>query len=100
LNDVLYRNRWSRFFAYNWIPFYRLPEASASQLSAEAVLELERSITFDALTPRHDHPMSSRTFRSILISEGFRIDHIFDPPTSPMYATAVRVRPRSSASTD
>lgn len=62
-------------------------------LTGKRLLELEKLVTFDALTPLHDHPMTSKTFRQTIEQEGFRIDHMRDPRVSPMYCTAVRVRP-------
>jgi hypothetical protein len=51
---------------------------------------MEQHVTFDALTPWHDHPMRSRIFRDIIKSEGFNIRFIHDPKTSPIYCTAIR----------
>jgi SAM-dependent methyltransferase len=91
LNERLYRSGASARFAYRFVPFYRLPEVGeGSETSEQSIIELEKQITFDALTPWHDHPMTSEEFRSIIESCGFEILNFFDPPTSPMWCTAVR----------
>ena len=49
------------------MPFYCLPPAGeGSETSEASILELEKQITFDALTPWHDHPMDSGEFRRII----------------------------------
>lgn len=91
LNRILYAYPATRALAYRFIPFYRLPdEGEGSATSSESILELEKQITFDALTPWHDHPMDSAEFRAVIEAAGFDITHFFDPPTSPVFATAVR----------
>jgi SAM-dependent methyltransferase len=75
--------------AYSLIPFEWIPEYG--DLDRDGLLELEKLVTFDALTPRYDRPMTSRTFRRIIESEGFRIEHIHDPRESPLYCTAVKL---------
>lgn len=61
------------------------------EMDQQQLIELEKLTTFDALTPRYDRPMTSRTFRATIESEGFRIEHYHDPPFSPLYCTAVKV---------
>jgi len=91
VNRFLYARGIAGGFAYRFIPFYHLPATAEGGATARAsVLELEKQITFDALTPWHDHPMDSGEFRAILEQAGFRITHFFDPVHSPIYATAVR----------
>jgi hypothetical protein len=99
---VFYRHRWTRELAYRLIPFYQLPECGeGGGTSATAIVELEKQITFDALTPWHDHPMRSEEFRGIIESAGFDILHFFDPVVSPLLATARRrVTTTPSASPD
>lgn len=100
LNQLLYRYNWTRELAYRFIPFYRLPERGEGGGTSEAaIIELEKEITFDALTPWHDHPMRSEEFREIIESAGFDILHFFDPAVSPLFATARR-RDTSSPSAD
>jgi len=92
LNRRLYANRLLRHVGYRFVPFYKHPEiGEGSQTGPESILELEKQITFDALTPWHDHPMESAEFRATIEGAGFRIAHFFDPIGSPMYATAVRI---------
>lgn len=59
-------------------------------LNRKQIIELEKLLTFDELTPAHDHPMTSKTFRRIIDEEGFTIEHIRDPKTSPIHCTAVK----------
>lgn len=92
LNQRLYRHRLSRWLAYRLVPFYKLPEAGEGGGTSEsAILELEKQITFDALTPAHDHPMRAEEFRGIIEKAGFEILHFFDPIDSPLYTTARRL---------
>ncbi len=74
---------------YSLVPFEWIPEFG--DMDREELLELEKLVTFDALTPKYDRPMTSRTFRSIIESEGFRIEHIVDPKTSPIFCTATKL---------
>ncbi len=91
LNRLLYRYRSTHALAYRLIPFYHIPEyGEGGKTSAAAVIELEKQITFDALTPWHDHPMRSEEFREIIESAGFDILHFHDPVVSPLFATARR----------
>ena len=91
VKKIMANNLLTRAFSYQFIPFYWMPPASITgQLSTDQQIELEKCITFDALTPWHDHPMTSKQFRSIIEAEGFEIQHIHDPKSSPIYCTAVR----------
>ncbi len=74
--------------AYNFVPFQR--HGDYGRMTRSQLLEYEKLDTFDAMTPRYDRPMTSHRFRRTIESEGFRIDHFFDPPVSPLYCTAVR----------
>ena len=65
---------------WHYVPFKNMPK--------EERLDLERLVTFDALTPAHDHPMRSSVFFNILAREGFDILYKADPPTSPITAVA------------
>ncbi len=92
INAFMYRWLPTRAVAFSLIPFFWISaEPETAGMPPEEILELEKCITFDALTPMHDHPLSSRKFREILESEGFRIDHIYDPTSSPIFGTAVRL---------
>lgn len=91
LNRFMYRHYITRIIAYNFIPFYYLPvHGEGGKTSESSVIELEKQITFDALTPWHDHPMRSAEFRQIIESAGFEILHLTDPPVSPLFCTAIR----------
>jgi hypothetical protein len=61
-------------------------------------IELEKMITFDALTPKFDSPMSTEQFTRILTEEGFVIEHLEDGFISPLYATARKHCGRKRAS--
>jgi SAM-dependent methyltransferase len=82
------QNALTRVLGYNFFPFYLVH----GNFERDQRIELEKQITFDALTPRHDHPMTSGTFRKIIESEGFRIEHFFQYRASPVFCTAVRER--------
>ncbi|MEC8557703.1 MAG: class I SAM-dependent methyltransferase [Planctomycetota bacterium] len=86
INQLLYRIPGINALAYGFIPFYHVKQAG----DTKRIVELEKLITFDALTPKYDKPMSSRTFRNIITSEGFSIEHIRDPIGSPIFCTAVK----------
>jgi len=91
VNRVLYRVPVAKHLAYHFLPFFKWPEGQeGSSLSEKQIIELEKCNTFDAMTPWHDHPMTSRTFRSTIESEGFEIQHMQDPPHSPLWCTARR----------
>lgn len=91
LNRFMYRHFITRVIAYNFIPFYYLPHhGEGGKTSESSVIELEKQITFDALTPWHDHPMSAGEFRRIIESAGFEILHFHNPPISPLFCTAIR----------
>lgn len=86
------RNVVLKGLAYNFVPFQW--HDSYGRMDQQQLIELEKLNTFDALTPRYDRPMTSRSFRATIESEGFRIEHYHDPPFSPLYCTAIRVDDR------
>ncbi len=90
LTHWLYRNKLGQAIAYNFVPWYYVSPKSNSGLSEAQIIEMEQHVTFDAMTPWHDHPMSSKTFLGIIEAEGFDIEHLFDPKVSPIYCTARR----------
>jgi len=75
-------------FAYRYFPFYRVNRTGVYAMDKKEAIELEKMITFDALTPRYDSPMTTSQLKSILTDEGFVIEHIEDRFPSPVYATA------------
>lgn len=77
-----------REFAYAFMPFYCIRAGDYPHLSDEQRLEMAQHITFDALTPWHDHPMRASTLRTIIKEEGFNITHWHEHVSSPMYCTA------------
>ncbi len=87
LNRMMYRTRLTRLLAYNFVPFF---VKEGTDLPEEDMIELEKLITFDALTPWHDHPMRPRSFFGVIEQEGFTITHKVDPAISPMWCTAVK----------
>ena len=86
VNNVLYRLPIVWVCAYNFVPFYY----KSGVVDRSHQLALEKLITFDALTPMHDHPMSRAEFLETIEAEGFRVEHLHDPRVSPIYCTAVR----------
>jgi ubiquinone/menaquinone biosynthesis C-methylase UbiE len=91
VNAILYRGGFiGKTIAKQFIPFEFIPEFGNFRL--KQLLELEKLVTFDALTPLYDRPMTTKRFRRIIEGQGFLIEHMRDPSSSPIYCTAVRVR--------
>jgi len=89
LVNYLYRlgGRYQKL-AYQFIPFYRVDPSGYYDVPLAELIELEKMITFDALTPKYDSPMSTEELKRILTEEGFVIEHLEDRHISPVYATA------------
>jgi 2-polyprenyl-3-methyl-5-hydroxy-6-metoxy-1,4-benzoquinol methylase len=80
-----------RSFAFRYIPFYRIEQSGyCSDMGKAEAIELGRMVTFDALTPKYDSPMTTQDLQRILGEEGFTIEHLEDSMVSPVYATARR----------
>jgi hypothetical protein len=91
VNAILYRSGFiGKTIAKQFIPFEFIREFG--NFGPKQLLELEKLVTFDALTPRYDSPLTSKKFRQIIEGQGFRIEHMRDPSSSPLYCTAVRIR--------
>ncbi|HEX7706661.1 MAG TPA: class I SAM-dependent methyltransferase [Thermoanaerobaculia bacterium] len=91
LNRLLYKRGVTRALAYRFVPFYHIPSGGeGSSTSTASILELEKQITFDALTPWYDQPMDSVEFRQTIEQQGFEILHFHANDPSPVYCTAVR----------
>jgi len=89
LNSYMYnRHKLTKNIAYRFIPFYH--KTGVEGMSEKDVIELEKLITFDALTPRYDAPMTPEDFFGTIEANGFEIQHKFDPSVSPMFCTAIR----------
>ncbi len=73
--------------SYCFIPFYHYPNLG---LDPNQLRDFESLLTFDALTPAYDLPMTSQKFRRIIEAEGFEIEHFYEHPISPVYCTAVK----------
>jgi 2-polyprenyl-3-methyl-5-hydroxy-6-metoxy-1,4-benzoquinol methylase len=79
--------RWKNL-TYRFIPFYKLHTTGFYAVPRREAIGLEKMITFDALTPKYDSPISTEKLTTILTEEGFTIEYIEDRLTSPVYATA------------
>ncbi len=90
LNELAARHPFSRDLAYRFLPFYRKEGAAREGMTQQDLIELEKLITFDALTPFYDQPMSSEEFLGTISAAGFEILHRHDPEGSPIYCTARR----------
>jgi ubiquinone/menaquinone biosynthesis C-methylase UbiE len=89
LVNRIYDTHVLRALAYCFIPFYCIRERDYPHLNDEQRLEMAQHITFDALTPWHDHPVRPSAFRAVLEEEGFDIIHWHEHRASPMYCTSV-----------
>lgn len=87
--DYFYKRggRWQEF-AYQYIPFYRVLPSGAYDVPLPELIELEKLITFDALHPKYDLPMTTEDLTRILREEGFVIEYLEDSAPSLVYATA------------
>ena len=88
INAVFYKIPGLRQFARQFIPFYRKADADVHQMSLRQVVEVEKLITFDALTPAHDHPMTGEEFFGSILEEGFEIETKFDNDGAIQFCTA------------
>ena len=79
--------RWADL-AFSYVPFFHLNRVGHYAVSKREAIELEKMITFDALTPTYDSPMSTNQLKSILEEEGFVVEYLEDRHYSPVYATA------------
>lgn len=79
-------------FSHNFIPFERFGRQSKWRqvLDSQKLYELGELITFDALTPQYDKPMSWRTMEKIIKDEGFTIYHAQTSPRAALVCTAIR----------
>jgi hypothetical protein len=46
-----------------------------AQLGRDKVIEIEKCITFDAITAWHEHMMTAEAFRAVIEGEGFTMEH-------------------------
>jgi len=84
-------SRVTRDWAFRFVPWYTMPpNGEGGRLPRAQRIELEKCVTFDALTPRYDDPMTPDEFVGTIEDEGFRIEHLYDGRIGPLYATAVR----------
>lgn len=89
INERLYKTRLGRRLAFGFVPLEYTREYA--NFTRNEIIELERLVTFDALTPYYDNPMRWQTMKSIVESEGFEIKYFNDNRTgSPIYLTAVK----------
>jgi ubiquinone/menaquinone biosynthesis C-methylase UbiE len=81
-----------RFISYSFVPFESFGPTSEwrRMIDKDAMYELCKLITFDALTPRYDKPMRWRTMERILIEEGFSVRHAHTSPLTAIWCTSVR----------
>lgn len=75
-------------FAYERIPFFYLTRKGAYKMPLLKAIEFEKLVTFDALTPEYDNPMSTEVFTRIIEEEGFEFVYLEDGLPSPIYGTA------------
>jgi 2-polyprenyl-3-methyl-5-hydroxy-6-metoxy-1,4-benzoquinol methylase len=78
-----------RALAHHFLPFEHL--SSFGDHDERELIEVEKLLTFDALTPRYDLPLTWDTMRSTIEAAGFEIRFYSAEATYPLYCTAVRV---------
>jgi ubiquinone/menaquinone biosynthesis C-methylase UbiE len=64
-------------FSHAWIPL-AYSGNMWEHLGRENVIEIEKCITFDAITAWHEHMMTAEAFRAVIESEGFTMEHCED----------------------
>ena len=79
-------------FAYEQIPFFHLKRVGAYKMPRLKAIEFEKLVTFDALTPEYDNPMSTEDFVRIIEDEGFEFESLEDSLPSPIFGTARKTR--------
>lgn len=93
---ILFLNKFGKIganIAYKYVPFYKFNISGLYlKFTKKEAIEFEKMITFDALTPKYDSPMATSELLRILDEEGFVIDHINDSWSSPVYATARKIK--------
>jgi len=93
LVDYFYKQGGSwQEFAYKYIPFYRVLPSGSYDVPQPELIELEKLITFDALHPKYDLPMTTEDLTRILREEGFVVEYLEDSVASLVYATARKRR--------
>jgi len=91
LKKVLHNKRYLNNISYRLVPFEYYE--SFADFNEKELIELEKLVTFDALTPSYDLPMTWNELKSIVEENGFKI--LFSHPNpngSPIYLTAQRVK--------
>lgn len=87
INRLLFRYPITREFARRYIPFYHYP--SYANFNIKQLIELSKLVTFDALTPEYDYPLTYEELKGEVEKSGF--DIVFsnpNPKSSPIYLTA------------
>lgn len=88
-NKKVSKHRWGRAFTYRFVPLEYYKEYGL--FNEKEIIELEKLVTFDALTPKFDLPMTWQTMKDIVEKMGYEIKFFNDNPNgSPIYLTAVR----------
>jgi ubiquinone/menaquinone biosynthesis C-methylase UbiE len=81
-----------RLISYSFVPFESFGRHSEwrGMVDDKRLYELLQLITFDALTPQYDKPMSWRTMQTILTEEGFSVRHAHTSTYTSIWSTSVR----------
>jgi hypothetical protein len=91
VRQAMSKNAVTEWIAYRFLPYYKVPAYGAyKKMTLEQKLAWEKLVTFDALTPRYDNPMTTETFTRIIKEEGFEIQWLHDPPINPLLARAIK----------
>lgn len=74
LTDFLSNYYYGKKFAYKYIPFYYFKDVD-KKLTQREIIDIKRLITFDALTPAFDSPITNEDFINTIVDAGFEIIH-------------------------
>jgi hypothetical protein len=91
INTLFHKNRYTKWLATNIIPMEYYKEYS--NFDKRKIIELEKLVTFDALTPTYDNPITWMQLKSAVEERGFKILFANQAPrSSPIYLTAQRIK--------
>ncbi len=89
LNQKLNKYSWDRPFTYQFVLLEYVGEYG--MLNEKELIELEKLVTFDALTPKYDKPVTWQKMKNTVEKMNYKILFFNNNPNdSPIYLTAIR----------